>query len=378
MVTRRVTAPLTLAALLALGAATSPASAAGCDGREHCVEVPKFTARLSDFRAIEQSGRRLLIATVTFENRTSAPLTLGYVAGSGTALDELGNAYGISGRNGVRGIGQVSSDNLDTRFTLEPAERADARFELDWNAQDQLAGVQFKLEMALREIDALPGNQVRAGREHLVSFADVRDGLLPAAAPAVAAAGQAAPPAAPTDPCEGLSACQVVGPVAADVTGIATSRRSADFFVQLRVRMRNHSPEPVILAYQTGSGTLTDGDGLRYKVASDKDVSGIGIVGRGKADPQFALQPGESRTVTLSYQYHRYAGYPEPASTTFSPDFVIEQLELLPSRQIRTLREHVVSFSNLTARPAAPTAVTGAGDAADALKKLGDLFRRNK
>ena len=384
MATFRTTASVLLLALAALGAA-APAGAAGCEGVQHCVDVPRFSARLSDFRAIEQSGKRVLIATVKFENKTDQPLILGYVTGSGLGIDELGNRYTISDSGSVRGIGLVSRSSLDTRFTLQPGERADARFELDWRAYNQLAGVEFRLEMALREIEALPGNQYRAGREHLVSFAGLRDGLLaPAPAPAAGAppaAAQAAPatPEPAVDPCGGRPACFSAGTFTAEVTGLTTSQQSNYWYVQLRVRFQNHSGAPVVLAYQNGSGTLVDGDGLRYKVGSAKDVSGIGIVTRDSADPQFVLGPGETRTASLTYAYHRYAGSPTPGSTVFSPDFVVEQLEVLPSRQIRSVREHLVSFTGLAAKDSPATALgTGGGDAAEALKKLGDLFRKKK
>jgi hypothetical protein len=381
MATFRPTASMLLSALAALGA-TAPAGAAGCEGAQHCVDVPRFSARLSDFRAIEQSGKRMLIATVKFENKTDQPLILGYVTGSGLGIDELGNRYTISDSGSVRGIGLVSQGSLDTRFTLQPGERADARFELDWRAYNQLAGAEFRLEMALREIEALPGNQYRAGREHLVSFAGLRDGLLAAApaagAPPAAAQAATAAPAPAVDPCGDKPACFSAGTFTAEVTGLTTSQQSSDWYVQLRVRFQNHSGAPVILAYQNGSGTLVDGNGLRYKVGSARDVSGIGIVTRDSADPQFVIGPGETRTASLTYAYHRYAGSPTPDSTVFSPDFVVEQLEVLPSRQIRSVREYLVSFTGLAAKGSPATAVGTGGDAGDALKKLGDLFRKKK
>jgi len=383
MVTSRLHVSALLSTLGALGVA-APASAAGCAGIQHCVDVPKFTAQLADFRAIEQSGKRQLIATVKFENKTGQPLTIGYVSGSGTGMDELGNRYTVSDSGAVRGIGLITRSNLDTRFTLQPGEKADARLELDWNAYDRIAGVEFKLEMALREIDALPGNQYRAGREHMVSFAGLRDGLV-AAAPAPAAGAPAAlaqptpAPAPAMDPCEGKADCYAAGPFVAEVTGITTSHQSNNYYMQLKVRFRNLSSEPVILAYQHGSGSMIDGDGLRYKVASStRDVSGIGVVSKDSADPQFVLRPGETRTASFNYNYHKYAGYQTPASPVFSPDFVVEQLEQLPSRQLRTQREYLVSFPNLTAKSAPATAVGQGGDPAEALRKIGDLFKKKK
>src|SRR5690606_15007956 len=110
------------------------------------------------------------------------------------------------------------------------------------------------------------------------------------------AAAQAAPatPEPAVDPCGGRPACFSAGTFTAEVTGLTTSQQSNYWYVQLRVRFQNHSGAPVVLAYQNGSGTLVDGDGLRYKVGSAKDVSGIGIVTRDSADPQFVLGPGET------------------------------------------------------------------------------------
>jgi hypothetical protein len=56
----------------------------------------------------------------------------------------------------------------------------------------------------------------------------------------------------------------------------------------------------------------------------------------------------------------------------------VEQLEQLPSRQLRTQREYLVTFSNLTAKGSPATAVGQGGDPAEALKKIGDLFKKKK
>lgn len=93
-----------------------------------------------------------------------------------------------------------------------------------------------------------------------------------------------------------------------------------------------------------------------------QNVSGIGVVTRQKADPQFVLSPGEARTATFNYT--RYVGK-TAIGTAFSPTLVIEQLEVLPSQQIRSVREHSVSFANVTA-----------GGAADAAQSINDAARQ--
>lgn len=76
-------------------------------------------------------------------------------------------------------------------------------------------------------------------------------------------------------------------------------------------------------------------------------VKGIGLTRPGSADPQFTLGPGAARDITVEY-----AMAPTRATvlgTVWAADFAVEQLEVLPSRQIRSIREYIVSFQGLTA-----------------------------
>ncbi len=52
--------------------------------------------------------------------------------------------------------------------------------------------------------------------------------------------------------------------------------------------------------------------------------------------------------------------------------------QVLPSKQIRTVREYAVSFSSLITGSAPATAPGQAADPAEALKKLGDLLKKKK
>jgi hypothetical protein len=56
--------------------------------------------------------------------------------------------------------------------------------------------------------------------------------------------------------------------------------------------------------------------------------------------------------------------------SSFNYDVGIEQLEVLASQQIRSLRQYAVQFDNLTTGIAAPANVT------DAVNKLKSLFRK--
>lgn len=359
--------------VLALGLAAAPALAAeACAGRSHCTEVSTFTMQLNDFRATEQYGTRSLIATATFQNRTDRPIILGYVSGSGTAIDEYGNRYTMIS-NGVRGIGQIGRSSFDPRFVLQPGERSDARFELSWPGGSQIAGVDFRLELAISEIDVVAGNQHRLGREHFLRFEGLRDGLVaaaPTAAPAADAAAGVAVPAPVTDPCDGRPSCYATGPFMAEAQA-NVSQDATYQHVSIRVRFRNLSNQPVILAYQEGSASMIDNQGNKYQPMS---ISGMGKVSRSSADPQFVLSPGEYRQATVVYRLHK-AG--KILGNAFTPDFVISQLEILPSQQVRSVRDYAVSFTGVATSPlgAAPGE---APDAVEALKKLGDLFKKKK
>lgn len=392
--TLRASLLLFTAALLApLAMAATPA----CNDSNHCTQVSAFTAQLTDFRTSVQGAGRRMIATVTFQNLTDRPLIIGYVSGSALGLDEHGNRYTMANSNGVRGIGEIERNRFDSRFTLQAGERADARFELGWHAGTQIAGVDFRLEMAVREIDQVAGDQFRLGREHLVAFSGLSDGLAMrpgtarAGGPAAAVAAVAAPagnvpvsaatPAAGVvpvaDPCADLPRCHAAGPILAEAMQVSASQTGSNHHVQVRVRFRNLGNQPLILAYQQSSGRMLDELGQAYTLdwRYDADVAGIGQVSRNKADPQFVLSPGESRTA--SFTFRRYVGKTR-IGTVYSPDLVIEQLEVLPSQQVRSVREYAIGFTGLGSSQV-PAQVQEVGDS---LQQLGEgirsIFKKKK
>lgn len=374
MATRRLMLPMLLICLAASAALPQRAAAAGCEGRSFCTETSAFTMQLNDFRATEQHGKRSLITTATFQNKTDRPLILGYVSGSAAAIDEYGNRYTEVG-SGVRGIGQIGRNSFDPRFVLQPGERSDARFELSWHGGSQIAGVDFKLELAISEIDSVAGKQHRVGREHFLRFDGLRDGLVaaaPAATPA-ASAPAAAAPAPMANPCEGKPNCYATGPFMAEAQA-NVSQDATYQHVSVRVQFRNMSAQPIVLAYQEGSASMIDNQGNKYQPAS---IGGMGKVSRSSADPQFVLSPGETRQATVVYRLHK-AG--KILGNAFTPDFVISQLEVLPSQQVRSVRDYAVSFTGVPASALSASPVGAAPGAAqdpvEALKKLGELFKK--
>jgi hypothetical protein len=142
-----------------------------CGGDPHCAEVSSFVATVTDFRESLNGGERVVGVTVRFRNRTSGPLTLGYVSGSGVVTDDRGNRYTTDNYGGnVRGLGVIArGGQIDPKFSLRAGESGDARFEFTWSG-GALFGTRFVVELAVREIQALGGDQWRLGQEHALHF----------------------------------------------------------------------------------------------------------------------------------------------------------------------------------------------------------------
>jgi hypothetical protein len=113
---------------------------------------------------------------------------------------------------------------------------------------------------------------------------------------------------------------------------------------------------------------MTDNLGNRYVLDSRVQgrVMGIGLTNRLQADPQLVLRPGEARTVSV--EYGRRVGRTQIA-TSFSPDLVLQQLEILPSRQIRPARDFSLNYSDLAAG-GAPSAAEAINGLANGLRQL--------
>jgi len=367
------------AALGLYGACTRTVTAQSCSPQQFCSEVATFAASVTDFRTSASGYSRLATATVRIRNKTDRPLVLGYVQGSGVVIDELGNRYAIDTRdaNNVRAIGVITRTTFDPKFTLQPGESSDARFQFSWYAGKKAIGTVFQLEATLREIDPAAGTQMKLGREHVVQFHTLTDGALaakvetPAPAADAAALAASAPvsstaaPAPAVDACASQPRCYDAGPFTAQVTQVTTSQSGSNHLVRLNIRFRNVGTQPLILAYTQRSGTMIDNHGNRYTIDwryADR-IKGIGLVSPGKADPQFVLNPGESRNA--AFEYSRYVGK-TAIGNVFTPDLAVEELQVLSSQQVRSIREYSINYPNLTA---------GAlmGDGSDALESINNV-----
>ncbi len=362
-----------------------------CAGVAHCTEVKPFAATVTDFRTSTAGQTRVVTINMRFQNRTAGPLILGYVQGSGIVTDDRGNRYVVAGQGAVRGIGEISNNRFDPKFTLQPGEASDARVEFLWTPQrGQIFGTTYGVELAVREIEALPSDQYQLGKEYALKLDGFTAGAPTPAAQATAtptgtveaatAASVATAAADAPDACAGKSRCYSAGPFAAEVTQVTTSKVSYYVYMHINVKVRNVTTQPMILGYQNGSGTAIDDAGNRYAA---KTVKGIGIVTASAADPQFVLNPGQSRDFSIDY-----VNRPGRAvvGTSWTADLVLEQLEVLPSRQVRSVRDFAVSYQDLTpgkamgstASPSSGTdgnSATTADVTAGAVKAVGKLFK---
>lgn len=177
----------------------------------------------------------------------------------------------------------------------------------------------------------------------------------------VLAAGCAAPaPATAADRCNGQPLCRDLGHFTASVTKVNVTRTNAVTAyqgVRTMVRFTNVSPRPIVLAYRDRSSAVSDDKGLAYRWSAKS--YGIGVVTANTADPQFRLEPGESREASFDGVL-QYSMRQQVAGSVFSHDLTIVELALVEGQRIRELRDHAISFSGLTAS-AGYAAAAGAG-----------------
>ncbi|MCL4721683.1 MAG: hypothetical protein KJ041_06945 [Gammaproteobacteria bacterium] len=354
--------------LIATMLVRDPALAAGpaCPGGANCTETSSFVATVSDFRTSVSGNDRIATATLRFQNKLTRPLILGYVTGSGVVTDDQGNRY-LPGPDSVRGLGAVAGGNVDAKFMLDPGEAADARVEFTWRATKAAVGTTYDLDLTVQEFESLAGGRYKPGRERVLHFSNAGQtaGAAPAAAGAVGAA---------TDPCAGLPRCASGGPFIAQDVSLTTVGGPQDrhHSLKLNLSFRNVSSQPLILGYKSNSSAGIDNLGNAYAFGRpgthDTSFSGIGLVTSRAADPSFVLNPGEARNAAFTVT--RFNSLGKELGSAWSYDVVVNQLEILPSQQVRTGRESSLHFTNLSA--GMPAIETGSGSAPADLKKAVD------
>ncbi|MGC4048078.1 MAG: hypothetical protein QM758_30170 [Armatimonas sp.] len=273
------------------------------------------------------NGWHYLATTVHLQNLTKKPLILGVNSSKVSSTDDRGNTYGVIL---VRGIGQVAGTMVDTKFTLPAEGGGDALIQMRWRGErNTIFGTVFDLKMPVQVIVPLEANQYKLGVEHLLTFTGLKAGL-----------------AVPLIPTNTVNA----GPFTMQITrmtpSITGNRRLQT--VTLAARIKNTSDKPLILAYEgTSSFGIDDqGNPFAYGTAGthDTSISGIGMVAGNSADPQFELAPGEARDVQFTIL--RRLGR-ETMGTQLTYYVALAQLEVLPSKQVRTLRQYSLTFPRM-------------------------------
>ncbi|MEO8371975.1 MAG: hypothetical protein ABI806_22515, partial [Candidatus Solibacter sp.] len=377
-------------------AATAPVSspaapASVCAGKRYCEETNSFAAIIRDFRPSSVAdSTRIVSATVRFLNKTNRPLMLGYIASAGVAIDERGNRYILPSAASVRGIGEISGREFDPKFSVQPGQTADTRFEFvwRWNGRDILGQKAWDVELAVREANEVAPGQYRFGAEHTLQFR----GVPPANAGGAEASPQASPAAAPPaassavvepprpDQCAGKRQCFDAGTFVAEIQHAGLSREGTyqDRVVRLNIQIRNTSQQPLSLAYVTKSSVLTDNRGNRFFWGNagthDMSATGIGKVEANNADPQFTLAPGESRAATFTLR--RRVAKTDPDAGTYTYNVSLAQLEVINQQQVRTTREHSLSFADFALNGSAGGATApSASSPVPAIRDLNNAIR---
>lgn len=159
----------------------APTQGSFCGSNPLCYESGDFAATVTQFRtSTDGSGNKLLDAILHFQNKTNQALSLGYVDGSGSGLDDRGNRYGLNvGWGGVRGMGVISGNNLNPSFVLPPGGSGDVRFELIWvrPPANAIIGVNYEIELDIREMNRAEANQWVLGSETLMHYQGLVNGV---------------------------------------------------------------------------------------------------------------------------------------------------------------------------------------------------------
>ena len=310
-----------------------------------CSFANPVVAQVTQVSVTKVSRYQFVKLNVRFRNLGDRPVVLCYTAGSAAASDDRGNRY-VVGAGGVKGIGICTGRVADPQFALGPDQSREATFEYAVKLTGAtILGTVWTASFTANELELLPGNQIRTGRELLLSFRDLAagNGSRGDAAAAPAAGGLAA--RGEGDACGDTKWCDDTGVFMAQVTRVTPTKAGRYQFVALDVKVTNLLGEPLVLCYLNGSAAGSDDRGNRYVVRNER-VKGIGICAAGTADPQFRLGPRESRSWTIDY----YTGIVRTTviGTEWKADLTLQRLQLLEANQLQRAGNYSVGFEGLT------------------------------
>lgn len=389
-------------------AATPAATAPVCGGDPLCTEVNGFATSVVEFRSSLQGAWKVLTTTLRFRNKLARPIILGYVVGSGGATDDRGNRYVVKDSD-VRGIGLISG-RPDDKFAIAAGQTGDARFTLVWSGQ-ALIGNTFDLDLTVREIVPAGNGQSTLGPEYPLQIVGLVDGAR-AAAPGVAQGpGAAAPSAVPqpaTDPqappvgsapsqgtvpfpsggsptgsgpvaasgahCAAGTSCDDAGSFSVTLLQTAGAASGKNQLVRCALRVRNHSPQPVVLAYKAGTANAVDQQGNTFTWGRpgthDGSAQGIGTFEGARIDPQFQIAPGTTRDAQLILT--RFDAGPKAPGRSVTLDAVLVEFQAMPNGQWRKVRDVAV---HLPGAGAGAVPAVGQNPTTDGVQKAGDLLK---
>lgn len=293
-------------------------------------EKTKFVATLTSFQTSlgYQANKHLIWAVVHFRNKTDKPLILGLNREGTNASDEQGNRYAVAD---AFGIGNAARSNLDAKFVLPGGGSGDALILLQWQGGG-VYGVTFDLNLAVKEITHVKADEYEIGSESTIGFTDLKNGLTFS-----------------LENAPDISKHIVdAGPFTARVTRSKFGKGSYSYPVasDFTVELENKSDKPLVLAIEADSIFGTDDEGNLYGgngSAGYGKATGIGLTNREKADPQFVLAPGEVKEFHLAIG----RGRAQTLGTNFTLNFQLEALEILPSKQIREVRQYSFTFPKI-------------------------------
>jgi hypothetical protein len=294
-------------------------------------ENPQFSATVTSVESNPgANGRHYITTSIHFQNLTKEKLILGVERGKVNITDDMHNSYGVLA---VRGLGEINGTGLDTNFQLPPGGGGDALFDARWRGdRNAIFGVTFELKLAVRSILSLEGGQYKLGTERVMTFSGLKAGHVSQAK------GAASLPKYTVD----------AGPFTVQITKMTTSTKGRWHVASLPAKIQNTSDKPIILAYVGSSSFGIDDQGHRYGYGvagtHDTSFSGIGAMTSTTADPQLVLAPGESRDIQLSV----ICGLGRDSAGTMLTYYVsLAQLDILPSKQVRTVRQYSLTFPRM-------------------------------
>lgn len=177
------------------------------------------------------------------------------------------------------------------------------------------------------------------------------DRLLPLLARMAALLALALPLRAPAQGCE-APACVAERQFTVRVTDLRSSSSGPVRYLTLALQVRNTSAAPLALAYEFGTGLVTDDQGNRYDMAAEP--RGIGQIAGRSVDAAFQLQPGESGDVRFEF---RWNGQDKLHGTVYEVRMALRELQPVAGGQVRLGKEFALQFRGLRdSREAPPVA----------------------